>query len=258
MVLAKVFSTIFGSMIGSFLNALIYRIPIKKSIADGRSRCPECDKIIHWYENLPIISYLLLRGKCSKCGWKIPKSYLFVEITMAVFAYFITPNNIEYLSLLRYAFNILVFSSFVTILVIDLRHKIIPNKINLILALAFLASVITTKSYLFWGVGGAIGILIPLGVTYIFYLMKGQIGLGGGDIKLWGALGIYLGPEGIIQNITYSCFLGALLVGVLMMLKMVNKNTPVPFGPFIVIVSFVQIFTPGLILEFSEWFIRLV
>lgn len=258
MIIIKVFSAIFGSMIGSFLNAFIYRIPINKSIADGRSHCPECDKIIYWYENIPIISYIFLRGKCSACSWGIPVSYFFVEVFMALFALFITPDDLAIKSILDYMFKMAVCSCFIIIFVIDLRHKIIPNKVNLFLGIIFLASVYTTKSYFYWGIGGIIGIFFPLAVTYVFYLIKGQIGLGGGDIKLWGALGIYLGPEGIVQNIAYSCLIGALFAGILMMMKIVDKKTPIPFGPFIVIISFFQIFTPGLILNFSELVTRLI
>ena len=100
--------------------------------------------------------------------------------------------------------------------------------------------------------GGAIGILFPLGVTYLFYLLKGQIGLGGGDIKLWGALGLFLGAEGIIQNISYSCLLGSLVAGGLMIFKVVDRKTPIPFGPFIVVISFFQIFFPEVIGEFNK------
>ncbi len=247
MIALKILSIIFGSMIGSFLNALIYRIPVKKSIADGRSKCPNCDKLIYWYENLPLASYIFLKGRCSKCGWKIPLSYFLVELTLAIFGYYASPEDLSLDSLLKYGFNISVFSSLVLIFVIDLKHKIIPNKVNLFLGIIFFLSVITTKTYMHWLVGGAIGLLFPLGVTYLFYLLKGQIGLGGGDIKLWCALGIYLGAEGIIQNISFSCLLGSLFVGILMLFKIVDKKTLIPFGPFIVITSFFQIFEPKLI-----------
>jgi len=249
-ILVNIFSSVLGSIIGSFLNAFIYRIPIKKSIADGRSHCPECDKTIYWYENVPIVSYIFLRGRCSACSWKIPISYFLVEVGMTYFAFIITPETFSIESILNYGFKMAVCSCFVIIFVIDFRHKIIPNKVNLFLAIILFASVYATKSYLYWGIGGATGILFPLCVTYIFYLIKGQIGLGGGDIKLWGALGIYLGPEGIVQNIAYSCLIGALFAGVLMMMKVVDRKTPIPFGPFIVMISFVQVFTPDLISEF--------
>lgn len=252
MIVWQIFSAVFGSMIGSFLNALSYRIPVRKSIADGRSKCPQCDKLIHWYENIPIFSYIFLRGKCSGCKSRIPWSYFLVEVAMAIFAFFHTPSELSREAALSYFFDISVFASFLLIIVIDLKHKIIPNKVNIFLAILFFGSVVLNKSYLFWLLGGAIGILFPLGVTYLFYLLKGQIGLGGGDIKLWGALGLFLGAEGIIQNISYSCLLGSLVAGGLMIFKVVDRKTPIPFGPFIVVISFFQIFFPEVIGEFNK------
>lgn len=258
MIALVVISTIFGSMIGSFLNALSYRLPIKKSIANGRSKCPGCDKVIKWYYNIPIFSYIYLRGKCSRCDFKIPKSYFAVEVVMAIYGFLMSPTSLTSEAALSYLFNISVFASFVLIIVIDLKHKLIPNKINIFLAVVFFSSVVLNKSYLYWGLGAAIGILFPLGVTYLFYLLKGQVGLGGGDIKLWGALGLYLGAEGIIQNISYSCLLGSLFAGVLMLFGVVDKKTPIPFGPFIVVISFLQIFKPDYINMFTNWMMGLL
>ena len=109
----------------------------------------------------------------------------------------------------------------------------------------FLCAVVPTKPWTHWGLGGAIGALIPLAVTYGYYLMRGQIGLGGGDIKLWGVLGLYLGPMGIAYNIFLSCFLGSIVGGSLILFKVLDRKTPIPFGPFIVVVAFTQIFFPN-------------
>ena len=244
MIAYQILSLFFGLIIGSFLNAVIYRIPVKKSIADGRSKCPNCDKLIYWYENLPVVSYAFLRGKCSKCGWKIPWTYPAVELVVGLFAMASTPRGLDPHSLFTYFVGVAIFASFVAIFVIDLKHKIIPNSINIYLAIMFFISVVMNKSYEHWLLGAAIGIIFPLSVTYFFYLLKGQIGLGGGDIKLYGALGIYLGPLGVIQNIFLSCFLGAFVMLSLIVTKVVERNTPLPFGPFIVVVATFQIFLP--------------
>lgn len=238
------FSFAFGLCIGSFLNAVIYRLPRKISLSKSRSHCPGCDKLIYWYENVPVLSYIILRGKCSKCSFKIPIQYPLVELTVGVFALFITPKNISSISLWSYFFYISVFSCFLSILLIDLRHKLIPNGINIYLASVFFCSVVLSQSPYYWGLGAAIGVLFPLGVTYGFYLLKGQVGLGGGDIKLFGALGLYLGPIGIIHNIFLSCFVGALVGASLILLKIVDRKTPIPFGPFIIFVASAQIFIP--------------
>lgn len=238
------FSFIFGVCIGSFVNAVIFRLPRKISLTTRRSHCTSCDKLIPWYENVPLFSYLFLRGKCSGCKSKISPQYPLVELTVGLFAALITPEKFNITVLWSYFFFISVFATFLSIVVIDLKHKLIPNLLNIYLFLLFFMSVVWTKPWLFWVTGLALGALIPITVTYIFYILKGQIGLGGGDIKLWAALGIYLGPVGIAHNIFLSCFLGALVGGSLILLKVVDRNTPIPFGPFIVFVAGTQIFIP--------------
>jgi prepilin signal peptidase PulO-like enzyme (type II secretory pathway) len=243
-IILLLFSFLFGLCIGSFLNAVIYRLPRKISLSKSRSHCPGCNKLIFWYENIPLLSYLFLRGKCSKCDFKIPFQYPLIELIVGIFALFITPNSLELNNLWSYFFYVSIFSSFLSIVLIDLRHKLIPNSINIYLSLMFFSAVVYTKGPFYWATGAAIGVLFPLGVTYGFYLIKGQVGLGGGDIKLFGALGLYLGPIGIIHNIFLSCFVGAIIGASLILLKVVDRKTPIPFGPFIILVASVQIFLP--------------
>jgi prepilin signal peptidase PulO-like enzyme (type II secretory pathway) len=238
------FSFLFGLCIGSFLNAVIFRLPKKISLSASRSHCPKCDKLIYWYENIPLVSYLWLRGRCSGCKTKISVQYPLVELTVGLFAALITPTAFDSNALWSYFFFLTVFASFLAIVIIDLKHKLIPNGINAYLFVLFFSSVVLIKPWPFWLFGLALGALIPISVTYIFYLLRGQIGLGGGDIKLWAALGLYLGPVGISYNIFLSSFLGALIGGFLTLLKVVDRKTPIPFGPFIIIVASAQIFIP--------------
>jgi leader peptidase (prepilin peptidase)/N-methyltransferase len=105
---------------------------------------------------------------------------------------------------------------------------------------------IFNKPLAFWLLGGLVGLGFPLIVTWVFFKLRGQVGLGGGDIKLYGALGIYLGPVGIMQNIFLSCFLGATVGLIMIALKYMKKDNPIPFGPFIIITGAFQIFFPDL------------
>lgn len=237
-----IFATVFGLLVGSFLNALIYRLPRNINIALPRSSCTNCKKLILWYENIPVFSYLFLRGKCSGCGTKISLEYPAVEIITAIFAFTIAPSDYSTSSLLNFFFFFGVFCAFLVHLIVDLKHQILPDSINLYLALLFLLISVFTNSWMFWLSGAAIGLGFPLLVSWIFYQLKGQVGLGGGDIKLFGALGIYLGPIGIMQNIFLSCFLGALVGIVLMATKIIKRENPIPFGPFIIVVAGLQIF----------------
>jgi leader peptidase (prepilin peptidase)/N-methyltransferase len=234
-------------MIGSFLNALIYRIPLGINIAFPRSSCPYCKHIISWYENIPLVSYLFLRGKCSNCGVKISFIYPLIEIITGLFAFLIAPRSLTPPELFNFLFFLSIFSAFLVHFIVDLKHQILPDSINIYLGVLFFIVVLFTKPWTHWLIGFGIGLGFPLLVSWLFYLMKGQIGLGGGDIKLYAVLGIYLGPIAIMQNIFMSCFLGAIVGIFLMATKVIKKENPIPFGPFIIIAGSFQIFTPQLI-----------
>ena len=236
------FATIFGLLIGSFLNALIYRLPRNINIAYPRSSCTNCKKVITWYENIPVLSYLFLRGKCSGCHSKISIEYPIVELLCAVIAYVLAPKDIDPISLWKFFFSFSVFSCFLAHFIIDIKHQILPDSLNLYLAILFLANSLLLNSWMFWISGALIGIGFPFIISWIFYQIKGQIGLGGGDIKLFGALGIFLGPLGVLQNIFLSCFLGAVIGIILIALRVIKKENPIPFGPFIIVVGAVQFF----------------
>ncbi len=238
----SLFSAIFGLLVGSFLNALIYRLPRGINIAFPRSSCTECKKIILWYENIPVVSYLFLRGKCSGCKTRISWEYPFVEILTALFAFLIAPASLNPQDLMNFFFFFSVFCAFLVHFIVDLKHQVLPDSINIYLALLFFMISAFSNPWTHWLIGGALGLGFPLLVSWIFYLLKGQVGLGGGDIKLYGALGIYLGPIGVMQTLFLSCFLGALVGIVLIATKLIKRENPIPFGPFILIVASVQIF----------------
>jgi len=127
---------------------------------------------------------------------------------------------------------------------IDLRFKIIPNGLNLYLAILYLVYAVIYLPLNHWLIGGLLGIGFPLIITWIFYLIKGEVGLGGGDIKLFGVLGLYLGPVGLIYNIFFSCFLGSIVGLSLMAMKKMDRKNPIPFGPFIILIASWQMFFP--------------
>lgn len=159
------------------------------------------------------------------------------------------PDHLHHEGLALYLFYFSVFCVFLVHFFIDLRHQILPDSLNLYLAMLFLCYGIFYLSWKQWLLGGIVGLSMPLLVTWLFYLAKGKVGLGGGDIKLYGALGIFLGPMGVLQTIFLSCLLGSVVGLVLILSKRIDRNHPIAFGPFIIIVSFVQIFFPQAI----EW-----
>lgn len=249
----KIFMTIFGLLVGSFLNVVIYRIPREQSVVTPRSSCPNCAHQIKWYENVPVISYLFLVGKCRGCKTSISIQYPLVELLMGIIAFFLAPNHITPIALINFVFYFSVACIFVSHFIIDLEFQILPDKINyyfLAISIPFAAVYYAPG---FWILGGLIGFLGPFMVTYAFYKLRGQMGLGGGDIKLYGILGILLGPLGIMKTIFLSCMLGSVVGITLILTKKMNKDTPLAFGPYILIIAAIQIFAPNL-LEYIDPF----
>ncbi len=248
------FVFILGITIGSFLNVVIYRVPNEKSIVTPRSSCTKCGHLIKWYENIPILSWIFLKGKCLECKASISFIYPFVELLTGIFAYFVFINFYQFntLSLIQSLLIFLILCAFICHFFIDLKHQILPDGINIFLLVCCLA-----YSYLFLDfkmslIGGAFGFALPLFVTWVYYKIRGVIGLGGGDIKLFGILGLLFGLKGVILNLFLSCFVGAAFSLILMMFGKMDREKPIAFGPFIILTSVVQIFKPDLISRVYE------
>lgn len=239
---------ILGTIIGSFLNVCIYRIPAGVSIVTPRSRCPHCETQILWYHNLPILSWLLLKGTCAYCSAKVPVRYLLVEaLTGVLFALFFY----------RFAFHpvtavmLLLVATLVVITFIDLDHQIIPDVISLPgIPLGFLCSFfvpwVTWQSSLLGIVLGG-GSLLTIALGYEFLTKKE--GMGFGDVKLLAMLGAFLGWTAIFPIIFIGSLLGTLVGVPLMLIKKADSKLAVPFGPFLsaaalIHVFFIQYFDP--------------
>lgn len=240
--LLAIYFFIFGLLIGSFLNVIILRLPEKKDLVLKRSGCPKCSTQLKWYHNIPLFSFIFLRGKCAFCGTKISWQYPVVELLTGIVAFLLMPSELGMQSMMNFIFYFTIACIFICHFVIDLRHQLLLDSLNLYLLANFLIFSFFRLPWNYWLLGGLLGFLSPLAVTWIFYKIRGQVGLGGGDIKLFGILGIYLGPLGIFFNIFMSCFLGALVGILLIVLKKSSKDRPIAFGPFILIVAAFQIF----------------
>lgn len=247
---------IFGMLVGSFLNVVIYRMPRNESVITPRSKCPSCSTEIKWFQNIPLLSYLVLWGKCSQCNFAIPLRYPLTEFLVGIFALLLMPNIFSPMELFSFGFYFSVACVFLAHFFIDLEHQILPDKLNLYLLFISLPYVFINFPPTYWIIGGAVGFLGPYVVTLIFYKLRGVIGLGGGDIKLFGILGLILGPLGVLNNIFMSCMLGSLIGGALILTKKIDKNTPFAFGPFIILAATIQIFFPVLLDYINPLYIK--
>lgn len=233
-----------GASVGSFLNVVIYRLPKNESVVTPRSTCPSCHKLIAWYYNIPIFSWLYLRGKCAYCKSKISIEYLLVELFTGIVFILLLPSTTHSSDLLRFVFLFSIFCIFLCHIIIDIKYQILPDSLNLYLLAIILPYSIMNYHYTYWGLGALIGFGGTYLLTYAFYKLRGVVGLGGGDIKLFGILGLLLGPMGILANIFMSSFIGALGGLVMIYIKKQDKNMHFAFGPYILIVAALQVYFP--------------
>ncbi len=239
MVLAVAF--IFGAVIGSFLNVCIYRIPAGKSVVSPPSSCPRCGHVIRWYQNVPIISWVLLGGKCSSCKNAIAMRYPLVEALNGVL-YAVT---IYYFSTSWAAMAYLLFLSLLVIVVfIDIDHQIIPNVITFPgVLLGFACSFFIP--WLPWH-ESALGILfgaLLLGVVAFGYkLFTGKEGMGMGDLKLLAMIGAFLGWKAVLPVVFVASLAGTFIGVPLMLVKGADGKLALPFGPFLSLAAVVYLF----------------
>ena len=232
-----VFVIILGALWGSFANVCIVRLPKDKGVVGGRSKCPKCKKQIVWYDNIPIISYLLLNGKCRKCNKPISFQYVIVELISAVS--FISIYFIYGLSLTTLLFCILSLG-FIIIFFIDLEHFIIPDVITFpLMALGFIKSFDPNlnsmfPNYIISIVGGIFGYVIIWAIIYFYKQVRKKEGMGLGDAKLLAVIGFWFG----IQSIPFVIFFSSTIALISVVPALINKSkkmsSQIPFGPYII------------------------
>ncbi len=254
----------FGGAIGSFVNVIVDRLYIKSFIS-GRSVCQTCSKNLAWYEMIPVLSFLFLKGRCKKCKIKIEKKHLWVEIMTGIlailtynillFSYF-DPASLNYNLLsgsLFALFYIFLFVLLLAILLYDLKHKIVPlgfSVLLLIIGLAFQAYRIYNSSIFYGGTSGTLfwldlfsGILVALPFLLIFLFTRGKA-VGFGDVLLFLGVGYLLGFIFGVSVFILSIWIGAIVSLLLIYLlpHKYNRKSAIPFAPFIIIATFLVIF----------------
>jgi leader peptidase (prepilin peptidase)/N-methyltransferase len=247
-----------GLVIGSFLNVVIHRLPLDQSIVSPGSHCPACNAPVKWYQNIPLLSYLALRGKCGNCKAPISWRYPVVEfitgfLFWAAFKGF-EPNALAIISQLR----IWIFISIcVAVTFIDLDHRIIPDELSLG---GWAVGALTAYWDFRYGMAHLlIASVCGFGFFFLFALIyekiTGRVGLGGGDIKFMGTIGIFLGAGGIWASLLLSSIIGSVIgLGLAWYQSKKNgKSGPVlraamPYGPFLVMGALVELF-----FEVSRW-----
>ena len=236
-----IFMTVFGLCVGSFLNVVIARIPEGRSIVYPGSACLQCGKSIAWYDNLPVFSYALLRGRCRNCRGPISWRYPTVEIACGIL-FVLVYSRFEQGTALASA--LILLAGLVAITAIDLDHQIIPDVLSLPgIALGILFSLAPG------GIGWApslLGVLLGGGVFLLIIaastLVIGQAGMGVGDVKLGAMLGAFLGWKLALLSILLSVLLGGPLAAILLATGRKGRKDPIPFGPFLALGGLISLF----------------
>ena len=230
---------IIGSILGSFSNVCIYRIPLNKQIIIGRSFCPKCKKKINWYDNLPLFSYVNLKGKCRNCRKKISFKYFFVELISGICALYIFLNYKNYYEIIYLQSIVIIF---VIIFFIDLKHFIIPDVLNFIfIFLAFIKNFISNFESNFNYdlnhsiIGGILGYLIIWIIIFVYKKIKNVEAMGLGDAKLMVGVGLLFGWQSIFIILFFSSAIALLINLPSLIKKKKNLKSKIPFGPYIII-----------------------
>lgn len=249
-----IFFIVIGGLWGSFANVCIYRLPINKNIALGRSFCTNCKKKIAWFDNIPVLSYLILRSKCRNCKKKISFQYFLVELlgilnfTVIYLLFGITLTTIL-LIILSLAFLIIFF--------IDLRHYIIPNSITYpMMILGFIKSFDPNLNSIFPNyinslIGGIFGYVMIWSIIYFYKQIKKKDGMGLGDAKLFAVIGFWFGWISIPFIIFLSSIIALVYVLPDLLKNSKKMSSQIPFGPFIIIGTIFY-------LVFQDYFVQLL
>jgi len=239
-----------GAAVGSFINVVADRLPAGKSIISPPSHCSECQYKIPSRDNIPIFSYLWLRGHCRNCGATIPRRLFWVELGTAIlFAFLYWYYGFSW----ELAMVIFYCCLFIILLLIDMEHNILPNKIvypGMIIALviAALGSMfgfeprsIVGMGFRLWIIDAAIGGSVGFGLLLLIVLIS-RGGMGWGDVKLAGLIGLITGFPLILLAMFLAMISGGLTAAILLLLKLKNRKDAIPFGPFLCLAAMVTLF----------------
>ena len=237
---ALVAAGLFGLCIGSFLNVVIYRLPLGQSLATPPSRCRKCGYSLRWFDNIPVVSWLILRGRCRKCGiavsWQYPVVELVTGVLFVLVVWLTPPGPLLASRLLLVCILIVLFG-------IDLEHQILPNSITLPgIAVGLILSTIAPPGIKDAAIGALVGGGILYAIAWGYYLWRREEGMGMGDVKMLAMLGAFLGWKAVLVTVILASFAGAFIGLAMMAFQRGDMKYALPFGTFLAIGAVVAMF----------------
>lgn len=247
------FAALLGLCIGSFLNVLIYRLPRGMNIAKPGSHCPNCGFALKWYHNIPVISWLALRGRCANCKEKISPRYTIVELVNTLFwvlcVFFFWETSIP-----MACFSALACSVLLTMFFTDLETMIVPDSLQIALLLLGIGATILDPNYVWYShlIGAFAFALVFFLVSFVFSKKKGKDALGGGDIKLAFVGGLFLGWQKMLGAMLFSTVVGSIVLLIMMKRQKQDRDTEYPFVPFMAAGMILMVFAGNPLLTWYE------
>lgn len=220
-----------GLAAGSFLNVCIHRLPLSQSVVWPASRCTACDRPLRWFENVPVLAWLALRGRCRTCGTRISPHYLIVELaTPALFL--LQYSQLGWQPLL--AVRLLFCCAMVVLFTTDLRRRVLPDAVTLTgIGVGLAAAAFVPPGWPDAVIGAAVGGGALLTVARVYAWVRGEEGLGGGDIKMLAMIGAFLGWQLTFVTLLLATLVGSALGIGMLALGLADRRYPLPFGSFL-------------------------
>ncbi len=224
-------AAVFGVIVGSFLNVCIHRLPRGESLVNPPSHCPACNARVRPWDNVPILSYCILRGRCRDCGVRITPRYALVEaLTGVLAAISVTRFDVTWTALAAFAFLAIML----VVVFTDFQFYIIPNEMTGAGFLLGLASVpVLPVTWIDAIAGCVLGAGLLGGLAFGYYKITGRDGMGGGDVKLAAVLGVVLGAAGVLLSLFLASLIGTLCGLAILLATRRSLRTPLPFGCFL-------------------------
>jgi leader peptidase (prepilin peptidase)/N-methyltransferase len=235
---------VLGAVVGSFLNVVIYRVPRRMSIVKPRSACPSCATPIAWYDNVPMLSWLILRGRCRSCRGAIAVRYPLVEASAAALAAF----AVGLYGWQAVTIEVMVFAWLsLALALIDLEHQILPDVMTIP---AILFGLVFSwfggfTTFVDSVAGALVGALLPTSVILLYRWLRGIEGMGWGDVKYLAAIGAVVGLQGCLLVLVVAAVLGALVGGFLIAIGRGSGKTALPFGTFLAVAVILWLYMPS-------------
>ncbi len=227
------YALLIGLCVGSFLNVVIYRLPLGQSLVSPRSRCTKCGYELRWYDNVPVLSWAWLGGRCRQCRAPISVQYPIVEIItglLFMLVVWLTPVGPLLFS------RLILIAILVALFGIDLEHQILPNVITLPgIVVGLMFSVIAPPGWQAALIGAVLGAAVLYGIAAAYYAVRREEGLGMGDVKMLAMIGAFLGWKAVLVTLVLSSFSGAAIGLALIAAQRGGMKLALPFGTFLAV-----------------------